>query len=197
MGVVETVTISAVTYEVYGLGNANPVGDADEWFGGRLGVSAWTAATADQKAQALVTARRMMDRRPIWTGTKTDPAQGTELPRDGMTCDGEAVADGEPFPDNIVYGEFELALALLEDESIQDSSGTGSNVKSAAAGSAKVEFFRPTINGPNDLAFPVQVMEYIGCYFDSSNIGTGGVVTGTDVDSEFDDELYNLNEGYA
>ena len=198
MGVVESVTINSVAYPVYGLGNGDPVADADGWFGGRLGVDAWTNASADQKSQALVTARRMGDRRAIWSGTPSGgAAQVTAWPRDNATCNGLPVPNGEPFPDDIVYGQFELALALLEDESQQDAQGTGSNVKRAKAGSAEVEFFQPTLTGPGNLLFPVVVNEYWRCYFDD-DLSTGGTFTGTDRCSEFDDDnQYDLHRGYS
>ncbi len=182
MGAVETVTIGANTYSVYGLGNADPVGDADSYFGARLGATAWTGATADLKAQALVTAVRMMDRRIQWSGEQTDSVtpQPLQWPRDNATCRGEALADGI-VPDDIVHGSFELALALLEDEGIQDSNGTGSNVKRAAAGSASVEFFRPTLGEPGqDNKFPQVVQELVGCYSAGSATDLGLFVDGTD-----------------
>lgn len=195
MAIVTTVTIATIVYNVYGI-TSDPVGDADDWFGGRLGVAVWTAATVDEKGQALITAARMMDRRAIWSGSKTVASQDLEWPRDGAFCDGEAVANGT-IPDDIAYGEFELALALLEDESIQDAQGTGSNVKSAKAGSAKVEFFQPTLSGANNQLFPVTVTEYIGCFFDD-DLDSGGTFTGTDRCSDFDDDdQYNLHRGYA
>lgn len=197
MAEVESVTINTVNYPVYGLGNLDPVGDADAWFGARLGVDAWTNASPDQKSQALVTARRMMDRRAAWSGEPQVDGQPTAWPRTGVICDGDPVPDGEPFPDEIAFGQFELALSLLEDESIQDSQGTGSNVKVAQAGSAKVEFFQPTLSGPNNSLFPVTVTEYIGCYFDD-DLSSGPTFTGTNKCSSFDDDdQHNLFRGYA
>jgi hypothetical protein len=164
-GAVETVTISGNTYSVYGLGNTDPVGDADEYFAARLGATSWTGATADEKAQALVTAVRFLDRGATWSGEQTDPTtpQPLQWPRDGALYRGEAVTDGTT-PERIVLGEFELALALLEDESVQDAAGTGSNVKLAKAGSAEVQFFRPTAGETSETRFPTVVHELVGGY---------------------------------
>ena len=202
-GAVETVTIGANTYSVYGLGNADPVADATEYFAARLGAASWTAASADEKSQALVTAVRMMDRAVTWTGTKTVTSQALAWPRDSATCSGTAVDDGT-IPDAVVYGSFELALALLEDEAIQDNPSSGSNLKRAKAGSAEVEFFRPTQGQPGlDNRFPVIVHELISCYFAGDTVGLGLFIDGTDSDnvderSGFDScsDGYGLSEGY-
>lgn len=67
----------------------------------------------------------------------------------------------------------------------------------AQAGSAKVEFFRPTSTGPENLLFPVTVTEYIGCFFDD-DLGAGATFTGTNKCSSFDDDdQHNLFRGYA
>lgn len=203
-GAVETVTISTVDHNVYGLGNTDPVGDADDYFGARLGASSWTGATADQKAQALVTARRMMDRRVVWAGTLTVASQTEAWPRDSATCDGVAVTDGT-IPDNVVYGQFELALALLEDEAVQDNTGSGSNLKRAKAGSAEVEFFRPTQGAAGqDFPLPVVAWELVKCYTDGSTaLGTpwvdGTDATALDERSAFDSctDSYGRTDGYA
>lgn len=203
MAVVATITITE-DYSVYAI-TADAVQDADDWFAARLGAASWTGATTLEKQQALITAARMLDRRPRWSGEQTDPTtpQPLQWPRDSATCDGDAVADGT-IPDNIAYGEFELALSLLEDEAIQDSASTGSNVKRAKAGSAEVEFFRPTIGTPQAHQFPQTVHELVACYFDGSNSGIGAPYAGgvdpdvEDQSSSFDSctDNYDLHEGY-
>lgn len=203
MNAVETVTIGANTYSVYGKGNTDPVGDADTYFGGRLGAATWTAATTDNKATALVSAFRMLNRGPSFSGSPTVDGQAGAWPRDGATCNGTAVTDGT-IPDNIVDGQFELALALLEDEAIQDGPGTGSNVRRAKAGSAEVEFFRPTIGEPGlDNRYPQVVHELIGCYFAGNAASLGLFVDGTDSSAADEsssfgscDNDYGLSEGY-
>lgn len=193
MAIIATVTISTVDYSVYGL-TADAVNDADEYFIGRLGAAVWTAADADLKKQALVTAFRMMNRRPTWSGTVTVEGQDGAWPRDDASCGDEAVTDGT-IPDLIALGQFELALSLLESEAIQDAPGSGSNIKRVGAGPASVEFFSPTVNTSSDLLFPQVVNELISCYF-AGSAGIAPIVTGTSEESSFDDEDYDLIEGY-
>lgn len=202
MAVVATITIGADNFSVYGL-TADPLADANSYFAGRLGVTAWTAATDDTKRAALVTAVRMLDRRVLWSGTKTVSSQPLQWPRDGATCRSEAVPDGT-IPDDIALGEFELALALLEDEAIQDSNNTGTNLKRAKAGSAEVEFFQPTRAGGIGVhKFPQVVHELVGCYSAGAANREGPFVDGTnpanaDESSHFcsDDNDYGLTQGY-
>lgn len=200
--VVATLTIGADTYSVYGL-TADALADANSYMKARLGESAWDDAESADKRRALITAVRMNDRRPQYSGTKTVTAQDLEWPRDSATCNGVAVTDNT-IPDNIVLGEFEMALALLEDESVQDSPGTGSNVKKAKAGSAEVTFFTRTEGLPGETQFPTVVHELIGCFFAGNNSGLGAPFA-SGVDATVHDQSthfgspcddYNLTEGY-
>lgn len=160
-GVVSTVTISSVDFEVYSF-TADPVADADAWFSARLGASAWTSAVTLSQQQSLVTARRWLDRL-LWSGTKTDTNQETEFPRDSLTCRGEALADNL-VPAGIVWAEFELALILLADAAAQAKASQGSNVKKAKAGSAEIEFFVPTLGSSLDTVLPTIAQQYAGCF---------------------------------
>lgn len=203
MAIATTITISAIVHNVYGL-TSDPVQDADDYFGGRLGAASWTAATTLTKQQAIISAARFMDRRGNWTGVQTDAAtpQALDWPRDSATCSGTAVTDGT-IPDNIAHGEFELALALIEDESIQDSSTSGgSNLKRAKAGSAEVEFFSPTLGRGatvGETQFPTVVQELVGCYLEGASGGGIGApyVQGTTETSSFDDcDKFDVTQGY-
>lgn len=67
-----------------GLANANAyaaVGDGDAYFDGHLYASAWTTATADNKAKALVMATRVIDASYEFNGSKTTVTQALEWPR--------------------------------------------------------------------------------------------------------------------
>lgn len=182
MGVVATITISAVNHSVYAL-TSNAVTDADGYFGARLGAALWTASATLGKQQALVTAARMLDRRATFTGTKTVASQALAWPRDSATKCGEAVTDGT-VPDDIALAQFELALALLTDAEIQNAANNGSNVESVKAGSAAVSFFVPTATSGDATIFPTPVMELVHCYLDSANDATLGApfVDGTNPD---------------
>jgi hypothetical protein len=200
MGAVVTLAIGANSYSVYAIAT-DALADAKEYFGGRLGTTAWDDADSNDQKKSIVNAARMLDRGVTWSGEKTVSSQPREWPRDNATCDGEAVTDGTT-PDDIARGQFELALALLEDESIQDSPSTGSNIKSAGAGTAKVEFFKPTIDSSNQTRFPTVVHELVGCFQESSSLGapfsSGVDGSQTDQSSSFcsDSNSYDLNKGY-
>lgn len=162
MGMVSVITISAVNYSVYAL-TSDPVADANNYFAARLGAASWTAATTLQKQQGLISAARMLDRRADFSGEEVSASQPLEWPRNGASNCGVAVPDNT-VPDDIVLAEFELALSLLQDATIQNSPNTGSNVESVKAGSAAVSFFVPTILSGTATMFPQAVMELVGCY---------------------------------
>lgn len=196
MGAVETITIGSDTFSVYGLGNADPVADADSYLAAKIG-STWSTATTLQKQQSIISAARLIDRAVNFSGTKTVATQPRDWPRDGADCDGTAVTDGTT-PDDIANAQFELADLLFLDSSILDASGTGSNIKRVKAGSAEVENFAPT-NDPNfETRLPQPVHDIIGCYV-ATPTGLGSTSYGTtDADgaSSFDCETFDRTEGY-
>jgi len=197
MASVETITIGAVNYSVYGLGNADPVQDADDYLAAKIG-STWSTATTLQKQQSIITAARMLDRAVIWSGSKTVAAQALQWPRDGATnsCTGEAVADGST-PDDIAYSQFLLAQILFDDSTIADGSGTGSNTKRVKAGSAEVEFFSPTIGTSADLRLPQPVNDLAGCFIESTGTYGGSFGTTTDDAEDYNRCDDDRTQGYA
>lgn len=200
-GTVSTITIGTVDHDVYAF-TADAVQDADDYFAARLDAAAWTGATTLQKQQALITAARRMDARASFSGTKTSDSQPRAWPRDSASCNGTAITDGT-IPDAVVWGQFELGLALLKSATVLDNPTTGSNIKRVAAGPAQVEFFNPT--APSDATqFPQAVHELIGCLLASASILGAPFIDGTDEDevderSAFDTctDRYNLNDGFA
>ena len=67
-----------------GLANANAyadVADGDAYHAGHLYASAWTGASDDQKAVALVMASRLIDAEYQFNGTRTNAVQGLQWPR--------------------------------------------------------------------------------------------------------------------
>lgn len=203
MAIVSTITIGADTYSVYAL-TSDAVADANSYFAARLDAAEWNggSVTTLTKQQALITAVRFLDRGMLWSGTQTDTAtpQPLEWPRDSATCRGDAVTDGT-IPDDFAHGEFELALALLKDAAIQNSPDAGSNLRRAKAGSAEVEFFRPTQSAADTTRFPQVVHELVGCYAQGTT--TAPFVDGTDSEaadesSHFSttDNSYDLSRGF-
>lgn len=194
MAVVSTITIGAVNYSVYSL-TSDAVQDADDYQAARIG-STWSTATTLQKQQALISATRFIDRAVEWSGDKTSDAQALEWPRDGASCNGEAVDNGT-IPDDFAIAVFEMAQVLFVDATVQDGTGTGSNVKRVKAGSAEVEFFTPTIGGEFETRLPTVVNDLIGCYQDATVTGsTSFGTTDADGESAFDCETYNRSEGF-
>jgi Putative DnaT-like ssDNA binding protein len=195
MGQEANVTIGADTFVVYAT-SAAPVTDATTFFNGRLGAAsaAWTEATADDQARALVMARAWYDRAltEILSGTRTVSSQQGVWPRDAATCRGVTLAD-DSVPDDAAYAEFVLAGILLQDAAQAASDGTGSNVKAVRAGSASVDFFIPTLNGGKDKRLPTEAWDYVRCYLGSTASTFAPYITGTDVAALFGDDDFGLS----
>lgn len=186
-----TLSIDGVTYDVY-----KSVSDTDDYLGGRLGASAWTGESdADVKARALVTATRMLDRQK-WAGAQNSSSQPLAFPRSGLTDrEGESIA-ASTVPPDIETAQMELALALLQDESLQDRArgGSGREKRSIRTSDAAVEFWRPRDSGD---AFPPIVQQLVGHYLWASNNAPTGAVFGDDVTSAFDtdgDDAFEVEE---
>ncbi len=87
------------------------VADATTYFDNRLDASDWTAATADNKAAALITATSWLDTVEFY-GDRSATTQALKWPRTDVTCDGvEATASF--IPREIKDATCEAALALL------------------------------------------------------------------------------------
>jgi hypothetical protein len=68
------------------------VADADVYHDGHLYASAWTGASADQKAVALVMATRLIDSQFQFNGYRTDSRQALQWPREQCLDPDENVA---------------------------------------------------------------------------------------------------------
>lgn len=200
MAVVDTVTIGADSFSVYALVLTEAVANTDTFWNGRLGpeATAWNAASADDKARALVAAADWLDRASTYSGDPTVSGQPRAWPRDGAVnaCTGDAIADGT-IPDDIFYAQAWLAGAILVDNAAAASSGEGSNVKQAKAGSASVTFFRPTQGSASDVRLPQVAHDYNKCYTESNANIAGPTASGTSRASGFCDDDYGLNSGLS
>lgn len=164
--------IDGVTYEVYGTRE-----DREEYLGGASHAVTWRDSDDDDaKDRAHVTATRFLDRQR-WQGTRTNPAQALDWPRTGVTdAEGTAV-DDSTVPLGIEHGAYELALVLFGGtRAAQDSLTAGSNVRSVGAGSARVEFFRSTLERAG--RFPKPVQELVGEFLAGAGAQLGVLVTG-------------------
>lgn len=186
---VSTITISSVAYSAYAFAS-DAVQSATDYFGGKLDADAWTNATTANKQKALISAARYMDRHVLWAGTKTVSSQALEFPRNGLTdADGNALANNT-IPDDIVEGEFELAIAMLQDSALQSAQSSGSNLRKVQAGSASVEYFRPTAGTAYDAPFPVIVWDLVKPYAAGATALaslSAPTTDGTDEESTFGD----------
>lgn len=196
MAVISTVSIGANSYSVYAL-TSNALADANSYMAGRIGADAWNASTTtnNDKKRALVSAARFIDRAVNWSGVQTDlvTPQPLEWPRDGAACDGVSVTSGTT-PDDFANAEFEMALILLDDATVQDGTGTGSNIKGVTAGSVGVEFFTPTIGTSDETRLPTVVNDLLGCYIKGSTGLTSASFGTSDAEGESAFDCDNLND---
>jgi hypothetical protein len=101
------------------------VEEANAYFVDRLDAAAWTDASAEQKAQSLVTATSQLDQLK-WLGSVPDEAQPLAFPRNGEYLDprlGFIVSFKTPTPDRIIKATFELAYHLLNNDGLLDETG--------------------------------------------------------------------------
>lgn len=183
-----TVTIGATTYDVYA-----DVDTADEYFNASIQFDDWDGLTPDEKARALVSSTRLIDRQS-WKGTKTDPLQVLEFPRDGVVdCSGEAVSSATTL-EVAAEASMILALDLASGSSAQTAVTTEDLTKSLKAGSVSIEKFRGD-SSVTAARFSLPVMELIGCYFAGSVAGlAGSLAYGTDGVSP--DEDFGFTQGF-
>ena len=96
------------------------VTDGDAYHAGHLYATAWTGATADNKAAALVMASRVIDAEFQFNGVKTSAAQALQWPRSDCrdpdavaTSGGSGVVASNVVPKAILDATCELARELL------------------------------------------------------------------------------------
>lgn len=186
----------AITFIAWPTDDANSyssVADADAYFVARLNATDWTGAVTATKQSALITATRMIDRQ-TWQGTPTVTDQPLAWPRSGVVDRyGNTMADDE-LPADFVLGFYELALALLQDDALQDTSTQGTNTKRVKAGQVEVEFFRSTLGLVGK--FPNVVNDYLAQFLGGATGAEAGLAEGTDRCSFFDDDAnsFELND---
>lgn len=189
-----TVTISAVNYTVYG-----SLTGATEYLNATSHANAiWAAASSDNRARALVTATRFLDRQR-WAGAKAVDGQDLAWPRSGVVYVDGTEVDDSAIPVEVDAACYELAALMLSDAAAAQASGSGSKVQSASAGPASVSFFGPTAPKalPSDIVAQLvgQFLAGGGANIASSDyLGGGDVyVGGTSAESQFDDcDIYGL-----
>lgn len=150
--------------------------DANDYFADDLRAATWTALSDTVKEQSLVTASRQISRAV---------RDSCKLPLQ--------VADITP---QLIQAASELGLVMATNPSSISQGNTGSNLRRAVAGSAQVEFFRPTTGS----RFPSLVMQILrdGDCIDTAAGSSGGSERfGTTDRSQFSDgNRYGRNRGF-
>lgn len=163
-----SVTIGTASYDVY-----TSVAEATDYLNADMARhSVWSAASDDNKKRGLVSATRLIQQAPQWNGQAPSPS------------------DASPDLD-LKAATSLLAADIVAKPSLSSGASTASNVKSAGAGSAKVEFFKPVSGN----LFPDVVMSLLAPLWANLSGGTlsvGGMVSGTCQQSRFDETDYTL-----
>ena len=107
------------------------VTDGDAYHEGHLYATAWTGATADNKAAALVMATRVIDAEFQFNGVKASPWQALQWPRfdcrdpDALAQSGDGAVADNFVPKNVVDATCELARELLVQDRTAAPPGEG------------------------------------------------------------------------
>ena len=131
-------TVGGTTTNSYG-----EVADATTYFDERLHPkrAVWTNASADDKARALITASRRLDREN-WQGVKVTSGQAMDWPRYNATDEDGEEYDTDAIPDIVWHATCEVALRLLIDQAagVDTFADTGlEEYKRAKAGPLEME----------------------------------------------------------
>lgn len=172
-----TVDIGAEEFTVYSLED-DALDEADIYFTGSLHADTWRSATDDEKARALVTASRLLDRQ-TWVGDVAVAGQALAWPRSGTGITG---VEDDAIPTKVVHAAFELALALLDGSAVQTEGNTSQKIESLRAGSVQITYFRGAEGGPN--RFPQITHELLFGFLAGSTSALAGIlVSGVDGES--------------
>lgn len=173
----DTITIGGTPFDVYG-----PRSDADDYFQGKLNRTAWTGANGASRDRALVSATRLLDLEQ-WQGVPTDltTPQPLAWPRTGVVDKNGQPVGINAFPNDLLSGYYELAVAIVGDPALDEAANQDANIKRVQADVVNVTFFRP-VSGTR---FPTSVHNYIKQFLDAGSTVLGGVASGTDECSEF------------
>lgn len=102
-----------------GASNANSyltVAAADTIANGMIGTLAWTTASADDKARALITATNGLETLS-WVGERSSDTQALSWPRSDASCGDKTIADDD-IPRELELATFDLANALLDNPTL-------------------------------------------------------------------------------
>jgi hypothetical protein len=156
--------------------------EADSYFAQDLRSESWLSLTTQKKEQGLVTAARQID----------------FLLKDSCKL---GVINPAEVPVALSNANIELALLYIQNPTMISETNTAQRVKSVRGGKTNVQFFSTGVSSAFSTAsrFPSIVMRWLqtsGC-LSSLNLATvGGVASGTDAESRFENDNYNKTEGF-
>lgn len=173
--------VTIVTEDGTGLANANTYVDpagafatsyADAWIDAYK--TEWTAASANSRAQAVVSATRAMDAQFTWRGTQLRPgAQALGWPR-YVACS-NIPSNAVPVP--VQQATMEMALALLQRNRTSDTSSGSRAVASIGLGNGALEmkFASDPQAGPVSSVIPPNVSALLRDYGNAAGTGMARV----------------------
>lgn len=98
---------------------------ANAYFSERLFSDVFVNADEQTQSKSLIMATNLLEALVKWHGTKTTTTQRLSFPRAGLkNKDGEEILDSE-IPSEILAAEFELALVLISQDRVKDTSTVG------------------------------------------------------------------------
>jgi len=107
-----------------GINSYATVSEADSYFEDRLDAAAWSSASEDIKAKALVTASQMLNGMN-WFGIAVSESQTLAFPRTGSYFETRTGSQMplNPIPQRIIVANYELAYHLLNNDGLLDDTG--------------------------------------------------------------------------
>lgn len=166
-----TLSLGGNTYAIYGT-----EAGATIYLAAKI-ESIWAATSTTKKQQALVSATNLIRNyiRAV-TGADVDPTTNTD--------------------DELANANYELAYALVVTPALEGMVSSAGNQKRVKAGSAEVEYFKPTAGG----RFPITVQGFLNAWLAEhapagSSIGVG-MNSGACERSTLCPNDYALTEGY-
>ncbi len=146
-----------------GMAGANSyasVADGDAYFEGHLYASAWTAATSDTKAAALVMATRLVDSQFQFNGYRAHETQALQWPRGDLEDDKGENLDEDTIPVRLKNATAELACYLIESDTTAALASEG--IASLSIGSIKMDF--NTGSPPQRKVIPDAVLQMVSIW---------------------------------
>lgn len=131
-------TIGGATANSYGT-----LAEANAYFGDRPRSGVWEDADPEDQLKALIQAARLLDTRVVWKGTGVNYNQAMAWPRhmvrDPIINDGSYIPHDQ-IPRWLKEAQFEQAIAILAEDMLSNSAGTG--VSALSVGAVSITFDR-------------------------------------------------------